>query len=130
MNEQQTMTPLEGFNALAKDVLPKIIARVKELDSRLRDIQGDMQEDLTELRKQVQKLQELVDKPKPATRTRKKKKEPEAEPEQTTVPNPNDDVWAAMMARIKEMYASDMTPEEIAETLDAPLELVNQALEV
>lgn len=126
MNEQQTMTPLEGFNALAKDVLPKVIARVKELDSRLRDIQGDLQEDLAELRRRVQ---ELEGKPKPATRTRKKKKAAEPEPAPAT-PNSTDDAWVAMMGRIKEMYAADMTPEEIAETLDAPLELVNQALEV
>lgn len=129
MNEQQ-MTPMEGFNALAKDVLPKIITRVKELDRRLRDIQNDLQEDLTELRKQVQKLQELVDKPKSATRTRKKKKDGEPEPLPTATPTPTDDAWSNMMETIQRMSVEeDLSPEEISSALDAPLELVVQVLE-
>lgn len=122
MNEQQ-MTPMEGFNVLAKDVLPKIIARVKELDSRVRDMQGDMQEDLAEIRR---RLQELEGKPKPATRVRKKKKEAEAEP----APTPASDDWTAMLDSIRDKYAAGMTPEDIAVELDAPLELIHNALEV
>ena len=114
MSEQ--MTPMEGFNALAKDVLPKLIARIKELDSRFRDFQNDTQEDIALLRRQVQELREQCDKPV-KTRTRKKKKE-----------EPSNEEWDALQGKIYALYNEGKTAGEIAVELDAPIDLIQNLI--
>lgn len=115
------MTALEGFNALAQDVIPKLIQKIKTLQTELENANARldaMAEDISGINARIADL----------TPTKKKRgKKTDAEVNAPAKPEP-EKTWEETVAEVNALYNQGTSISKIAEMMKADIALISSII--
>ena len=112
------MTALEGFNALAQDVLPKLIQKIQAMQVDIEGMKARMDAMSEDIIGTNTRLAELT----PVKKKRGKKTEAEVNAPAQTEP---EKTWEETVAEVHKLYSQGMAVKDIAALMKADVVLIS-----